>query len=78
VFLCFVAKMSDPFLEQRINIKFCVKLVRNVTDTCAILSEVCEGEVIKCQAIQQEVQKFSRQQQHRWAKCIAVLSRGVF
>jgi hypothetical protein len=25
VLLCLIAKMSDQFLEQRINIKFCVK-----------------------------------------------------
>jgi hypothetical protein len=39
VFLRLVAKMSDCFLEQWINIKFCVKLGKNESDTCAVLSE---------------------------------------
>jgi hypothetical protein len=37
VFIRLVAKMSDRFLEQRINIKFCVKL--DASDTCSLLSE---------------------------------------
>jgi hypothetical protein len=39
VFLCFVAKMCYPFLERQINIKFCVKLGKNASDTFAILSD---------------------------------------
>jgi hypothetical protein len=39
--------MSDRFSEHRINIKFCVKLEKNACDTCALLSEVYGGEVIK-------------------------------
>jgi hypothetical protein len=35
VFPRLVAKMSDRFLEQRINIKCCVKLGKNASDTCA-------------------------------------------
>jgi hypothetical protein len=37
--VCFyiIAKMSDWFLEQQINIKFCVKLGNNGSDTCAVL-----------------------------------------
>jgi len=31
VFLCLISEMGDWFLEQRINIKFCVKLEKNVT-----------------------------------------------
>jgi len=31
MFLCLVAKMSDQFLEQKIDIKFCGKLEKNVT-----------------------------------------------
>jgi hypothetical protein len=30
--------MSDRFLEQRINITFCVKLGNNASDTCTPLS----------------------------------------
>jgi hypothetical protein len=32
VFLHLVTKLSDGFLEQRINIKFCVKLRENASD----------------------------------------------
>jgi hypothetical protein len=39
--------MGDWFSEQQINIKFCVKLVKNVSDTYAVLSEAYEGEVMK-------------------------------
>jgi hypothetical protein len=39
VFLCPITKMSDQFLEQRSNIKFSVKLGKNASDTCAMLSE---------------------------------------
>jgi hypothetical protein len=31
--------MSDLFSEQRINIKVCVKLGKNASDTCAALSK---------------------------------------
>jgi hypothetical protein len=31
--------MSDRFLEQRINIKFCAKLGKRASDTCVKLSE---------------------------------------
>jgi hypothetical protein len=34
-----VTKMSDLFLEQRFNIKFCVTLGKKANDTCAVLSE---------------------------------------
>jgi hypothetical protein len=39
--------MSDRFLEQRINIKFCVKLGKNASDICAVLSEAFRGEAMK-------------------------------
>jgi len=47
VFLHLTAKMGDWFSEQQINIKFCVKLVKNVSDTYAVLSEAYGGEVMK-------------------------------
>jgi len=47
VFLRLVAKMSDKFSEQRINVKFCVKLGKNVRGTCAMLSEANGGEAMK-------------------------------
>jgi len=37
VFQHLVTKMSDWFLEQQINIKFCVKIGKNASDTCAML-----------------------------------------
>jgi hypothetical protein len=47
VFLRLVAKMSDRILEQGINIKFCVKLEKNASDTCAMLSEAYGENVMK-------------------------------
>jgi hypothetical protein len=41
--------MSDQFLEQQINIKFCVKLGTNASDTCAVLSEAYVGETMRSQ-----------------------------
>jgi hypothetical protein len=43
VFLCLVAKISDWFLEQQINIKFFVKLGKNASYTCALHSEAFGG-----------------------------------
>jgi hypothetical protein len=39
--------MSYRFLEQRINVKFCVKLDRILSDICAMLCEVYGGEATK-------------------------------
>jgi len=39
VFLSLVAKISDWFLERRINVKFYVKLGKNASDTCTMFSE---------------------------------------
>jgi hypothetical protein len=47
VFLRLVKKMSYRFLEQRINIKFCAKLGKNASYTCAMLSEACGREAMK-------------------------------
>jgi hypothetical protein len=47
VFLRLVAKMSDRFLEHRISITFCVKLGKNASDPCAMLSETYGGEDMK-------------------------------
>jgi hypothetical protein len=35
------------FLEQQINIKLCVELRKNASDTCAMLSEAYGGEAMK-------------------------------
>jgi hypothetical protein len=47
VFLHLVAKVSDRFLEQRTNIKFCVKLGKNAIDTCVMLFKAYGGEAMK-------------------------------
>jgi hypothetical protein len=39
--------MSVWFLEQRINVKFCVKLRKNGSGTCKMLSEACGGEAVE-------------------------------
>jgi hypothetical protein len=40
-------KISDWSLEQRINIKLCVKLGKNANDTCAMISNVYAVEAMK-------------------------------
>jgi hypothetical protein len=35
---------SRRFLEQRIDIKFCAKLGKNASDTCAMLSDTYGGD----------------------------------
>jgi hypothetical protein len=47
VFLRLVVKMSDRFLEQRIDIKFCVQLGKNASGICEMLSEAYGGEAMK-------------------------------
>jgi hypothetical protein len=39
--------MSDRFLEQRISIKFCVKLGNNASGTCAMLYQAYGGEAVR-------------------------------
>jgi hypothetical protein len=40
-------KLSDQFLEQQINIKFCVKLGKYASNTCALLSKAYGEEAMK-------------------------------
>jgi hypothetical protein len=47
VFQRLVARMNDRFLEQRMNIKCCVKLGKNANDTRAMLSKAYRGEAVK-------------------------------
>jgi hypothetical protein len=58
VFLRLVERMSDRFLEQRIKTKFCVKLGKNASDTCAILSEAYEGEATKNSSVSEWYKRF--------------------
>jgi len=51
VFLRFITKMKDQFLEQQINIKFCVKLGKNSSDTCVMLSDAYVGEAMKMSCV---------------------------
>jgi uncharacterized metal-binding protein len=44
VYLRLVAEISDRFLKQRIKIKFCVKVGKNASETCAVLSDTYGGE----------------------------------
>jgi hypothetical protein len=39
--------MNDQISEQQINIKFCVKLGKKASDTCAMHSEAYGGEAVK-------------------------------
>jgi hypothetical protein len=43
--------MSDWFLQEQINIKFCVKSGKNASDTCTVLSETCGGEAAKISSV---------------------------
>jgi hypothetical protein len=47
VFIHFVTKMSGHFLEEQISIKFCVKLGKNRSDNCAVLSKAYGGKTMK-------------------------------
>jgi hypothetical protein len=39
--------MGNRILEQRINVKFCVKVRRNASDTYAMLSKAYGGKAMK-------------------------------
>jgi len=39
--------MNDQFLGQQISIKFCVKLGKDASDTCAIFCEAYGREAVK-------------------------------
>jgi hypothetical protein len=58
VFLSLVAKMSYRFLKQRINIKFCVKLGKNVTPKQ--LFEAYGGEAMKKSNVFQWPKRFKQ------------------
>jgi hypothetical protein len=49
VFPYLVVKMNGCFLEQRISITFCVKLGKNATYTCAMLSKAYGRDAINIQ-----------------------------
>ena len=39
-------KKSHRSLQQRINIKFCVKIKKDTSEACAVISEVCDTEAM--------------------------------
>jgi hypothetical protein len=47
--MCFCPgrKMSDRLLEQRINIKFCVKLGKSISETLQMLTEAYGADAMK-------------------------------
>jgi len=47
VFLSIVAKTSDLYLEQGINIKVHVKLGKNASDACAMLTKATGGQAME-------------------------------
>jgi hypothetical protein len=49
--LCLVVEVGDPFLEQRISIKFCVEIGKTASDTCALISETYEGGTMKTSSV---------------------------
>jgi hypothetical protein len=48
-FVRLVTKMTGRFLEQRNNVKFCVKLGNTASHICVMLSEACGEEAMKSQ-----------------------------
>jgi hypothetical protein len=52
--------MSDRFLEQRINIKFCVKLRWNASDTCGMLFEAYGDQVMKKSGVLEWHKRFEK------------------
>jgi hypothetical protein len=50
--------MRDRFIEQRINIKFCVKLGKNANDACALLSEAYGSEAMKMSSVSEWHRRF--------------------
>jgi hypothetical protein len=50
--------MTDQFLEQQINIKFCVKLGKNASDASPVISEAYGGEAMKKLSIFEQHKQF--------------------
>jgi len=43
--------MTDRLIEQGINVKFCVKLRKNASDTCEIPSDAYGAEAMKMSSV---------------------------
>jgi hypothetical protein len=46
------------YLEQGIDIKFCAKLGKNASHTCALLSEACGREAMKKSSVSEWHKRF--------------------
>jgi hypothetical protein len=78
VFLHLIAKMSNQFLEQWINITFCMQLEKNTSDTCANALQDLWGrsyEKVKCFGVPYiNDSKRAACQNHKWRKCSSLSS----
>jgi len=50
--------MSDWYLEQQFNIKFCVKLGMNESDICTVLCKAYRGEATKKSSVSEWHKRF--------------------
>jgi hypothetical protein len=60
VFLRPIAKNEQWILERRINVKFFVKLGKNASDTCAMVSEGYGGEAMKKSNVSEWYKRFKK------------------
>jgi hypothetical protein len=58
VFLRLVAEMRDRIFGHELTLKFCVKLGKKANDTCSLLSEAYEGEVMKKSSVSEYHKRF--------------------
>jgi hypothetical protein len=65
VFLHHITKLSDQFLQQQTNIKFCMKLGSNASDTCEMISEAYWEEHTKDSSVF-EWHKWFKEGQKMW------------
>jgi hypothetical protein len=76
MFVRLMAKMSDPFLDQWINIKFCVKLGKNASNNCAMLFEAYGGEGMKKSIVLEWQKRFKERCENCSSLCS--ISRVLF
>jgi hypothetical protein len=75
--------MKDQFLEQGINMKFCVKLGRNASDPCAVPSKACRREAMKRswkmtkEVVIQDLTELMKMLQRCGIWCIQIDSRAM-
>jgi hypothetical protein len=64
LFLGLIAKMSDGFLEQRMDITFCMKLQKNASDTYAMVYEGYGGEAMKKSSVSEWYKRFKESREN--------------